>query len=101
MKLLLVTVVEEFQEDILKLFKEAGIERYSGSDIHGYKELLSEKLIANWFLTEKDAIESAMFFSFTEDENTDKVFELIKAFNNQIETNNPVKAIVVPVEKWI
>ncbi|MGK0494649.1 MAG: hypothetical protein ACJAU2_001029 [Maribacter sp.] len=37
MKLLIVTVVEEFEKDILRLFKEVHIDSFSGSDIDGHK----------------------------------------------------------------
>ena len=36
MKLVIVTAVEEFQNDVLKLFKKANIESFSSSDIVGY-----------------------------------------------------------------
>jgi outer membrane protein TolC len=44
---------------------------------------------------------SNMFFSFTEEENIDNLFNLIEVFNSNIETNNPIKAIVLPIEKFI
>ena len=37
MKLVIVTAVEEFQKDVLKLFKNANIENFSSSDIDRYK----------------------------------------------------------------
>jgi hypothetical protein len=42
-----------------------------------------------------------LFFSFTEEGNIDLLFKLIAEFNTQLETNNPVKAVVVPIEKYI
>lgn len=101
MKLLIVTVVEEFEKEILRLFKKANIESFSGSDIDGYKNHTSMVRTASWFPSEKGGIESSLFFSFTEDENIDTLFELIKAFNQNLETNNPIKAVVVPIEKSI
>ncbi len=101
MKLLMVTVVEEFEQDILRLFKEANIESFSGSDIDGYKNPTSMVRTSSWFPSEKSGVESNLFFSFTEDENIDGLFKLIKAFNNNLETNNPIKAVVVPIEKSI
>ena len=44
MKLLILTSVAEFQEEILKLFKIAKIEAFSRSEIDGYKN--SNELIA-------------------------------------------------------
>lgn len=101
MKLLIVTVVEEFQQEVIKLFKRAQIENFSESDIDGFKTSTSLVMSSNWFASEKGGAESNMFFSFTEDEKIDAVFALIKAFNQNLETNNPIKAVVVPIEKFI
>jgi hypothetical protein len=101
MKLIIVTAVEAFQKDILKLFKKANIENFSSSDIDGYKNAPSILMASSWFSGEKTGNESHLFFSFTEDENSDALFSLIKEFNNNLETNNPVKAVVVPIEKFI
>lgn len=101
MKLLIVTVVEEFDTEILLMFKKAHIDSYSGSDIDGYKNVASMVRTASWFPSEKGGVESSLFFSFTEDENIDQLFGLIKEFNSKMETNNPIKAVVVPIEKSI
>lgn len=101
MKLLIVTVVEEFEKEILRLFKEANIESFSSSDIDGYKNPTSMVRTSSWFPSEKSGVESSLFFSFTENENIDRLFALIKNFNTSLETNNPIKAVVVPIEKSI
>ena len=101
MKLVLVTVVEEFQNDVLKLFKKAEIESFSSSEIDGYKNARSLLRTSSWFPSEKGGAESSLFFSFTDDMHIDTLFELIKEFNKNLETNNPMKAVVVPIEKFI
>jgi len=101
MKLVIVTAVEEFQKDVLKLFKKANIESFSSSEIDGYKNGSSVLMASSWFPGEKFGNESRLFFSFTEDKNIDTLFNVIKEFNTNLETNNPVKAIVVPIEKFI
>ena len=101
MKLLIVTVVEEYAKEILQLFKRANIESFSSSDIDGYKNPAQVLMASNWFPSEKGGVESAMFFSFTSEENIDILFELILSFNNKLETNNPIRAAVVPIEKYI
>jgi hypothetical protein len=101
MKLVIVTVVEEFHKDVIKLFKKAGIESFSESDIDGYKNGSSLLMASNWFSGPKGGNESNMFFSFTEEEHIDALFNLIKDFNTNLETNNPIKAVVVPIEKFI
>lgn len=101
MKLVIVTAVEEFNKDVLKLFKKANIKNFSCSDIVGYKSDSTLLTASNWFSVEKSGNESKLFFSFTDDKHIDGLFHLIKKFNSNIETNNPIKAIVVPIEKYI
>ncbi|MDP2688111.1 MAG: hypothetical protein Q8O62_12870 [Aequorivita sp.] len=99
MKLLIVTVVDQFQKEILQLFKKANIESYSGSDIEGYKNASSFMMNSSWFPSEKGGADSSMFFSFTEEEQIDAFFTLAIEFNNNMETNNPIHAVVVPIER--
>jgi len=101
MKLVLVTAVEAFHNEIIQLFREATIENFSESDIDGYKNKSSVLVASDWFSGVKDRTNSIMFFSFTEEDKIDNLFRLIKEFNNNLEINSPVRAIVVPVEKSI
>jgi hypothetical protein len=101
MKLLIVTIVEEFQKDILKLFRKAEIESFSSSEIDGYKNQNPLMVTSSWFPGEKGGTESNLFFSFTDDEKIDALFPLIEAYNQKLESPNPVKAIVVPIERSI
>lgn len=101
MKLVIVTAVEEFHKDVINLFKKAGIERFSESEIEGYKSATTLLSTTSWFASEKGSNESIMFFSFTEEVHIEALFNLIKIFNSKLETNNPIKAIVVPIERSI
>lgn len=101
MKLLIVTVIEQFHKEILQLFKKAGIENFSGSDIDGYKNTPSLLRKSSWFPTERNGTESNMYFSFTSEEKIDGLFTLIEEFNKNMESNSPIKAVVVPIEKHI
>ena len=101
MKLLIVTVVEEFHNHILKLFKKAGIESFSSSDIDGYKNQNSIMITSSWFPGESGGTESFLFFSFTEEEKITNLFKMIQDFNQSLDSPNPIKAIVVPIEKFI
>lgn len=101
MKLVIVTSVEEFQKDVLRLFKNADIHNLSSSDIDGYKNGSSVLMTSSWFPGEKFGDESRLFFSFTEDENINILFRLIQEFNSTLETNNAVRAVVVPIERSI
>lgn len=101
MKLLIVTTVSDFQKEVLKLFKRANIEAFSSSEIDGYKNTNSLIATQSWFPGHKGGNESLMFFTFTDEDKIDVIFDLIKEFNKNLETNNPVRAIVLPIEKSI
>jgi hypothetical protein len=101
MKLVIVTAVEEFQTAILKLFKNANIENFSSLEIDGHKNATSVLMASSWFSGQKVGNESSLLFSFTEDENIDTLFNLIKEFNKNLETKNPIKGVVVPIERYI
>ncbi|MBL7474092.1 hypothetical protein [Robertkochia sediminum] len=101
MKLVIVTAVEEFNKDIRKLFRKAEIENFSSSDIDGFKTMPAVFKAASWVTGERSGADSNMFFSFTAPDKIDILFDLIEEFNKNIETNNPIRAIVVPIEKFI
>jgi hypothetical protein len=101
MKLLIVTAVEQYHKETLRLLKKAKIESFSGSEIDGYKSVESLMMTNSWFPSNTGGTESSMFFSFTENEKVDVLFKLIEEFNENLETNNPIRAVVVPIEKFI
>ena len=100
-KLVIVTAVEAFRNDVLQLFNKAGIESFSGSEIDGYKTAPPLLMAQSWFPGARGGNESHLYFSFTDQAHIDVLFRLIEAFNQTLETNNPVKAIVVPIEQSI
>jgi hypothetical protein len=99
MKLLMITSAEDFHKDILRIFKDAGIQNFSESEIEGYKTIGSMSSSSNWFAVNKRGTQSNLFFSFTEEENIDLMFQLLKEFNANLKTNNPIRAVVLPIER--
>lgn len=100
-KLLIVTVVSFYEEQVLKLFKEANIESFSGSQIKGYKDAPSLVANSSWFPSQKGGANSILFFSFTSNDRIDLFFNLVEKFNKNLKTNNPIHAIVAPIERSI
>jgi hypothetical protein len=101
MKLLIITIIEEFEAEVLKLLKKADIENFSSSDIEGFKGKDTLAIATSWFPGEKSSTRSIMLFSFTTEENIDQLFPLIEEFNGGLEYPNPVRAVVVPIERSI
>lgn len=101
MKLLILTIIVEHKEALVGLLEQAHIDRYSTSEIKGHKEGVSSLSAANWFSNISGNVNSEMVFSFVEEEKIKLLFELIKKFNSDLPTNNPIKAVVLPIESYI
>lgn len=101
MKLIIITIIDELKKDVIKLFKQAEIENYSESDIEGFKTAISSQISTGWFGGNSYSADSEMFFSFEKEEKVKVLFELIKAYNKKIEHNNPIRAVIVPVEDYV
>lgn len=101
MKLMILTSVSSYENEILKLLKAANIEAFSSSEIDGYKT--NNQLIAtqSWFPMTAGGSESLLFFSFTKTEQLNKVIDLVKDFNSNQAENNPIRLAVLPVETYV
>lgn len=101
MKMIIVTTVEEYKSQVFKLFKQAGVDNFSESDIDGYKSAAPLMYTSSWFPSEKGGAASNMIFSFTEEKKVTELFKLIKQFNEESETTNPIRAIELPIERTV
>ena len=101
MKLVIVTAVEEYKKDLYHLFKKARIDQFSDTEIEGFKLPPSLLVASNWFSPGNRGTRSLMFFSFSSEEKIDSLFKLIVEFNSKLDTDNPIKAVVLPIEKHI
>lgn len=101
MKMIIVTAVEEYKDDVFKLLKSANIEAFSGSHVDGYKSVPQVLYNSSWFPSERGGASSSLFFAYTDEKKVDVLFELLKEYNAQLESNNPIKAVELPVERFI
>lgn len=101
MKLLIVTAIAEFQDELSQMLKDSNIEAFSSSEIEGYKNLNSMVSTQNWYSSGRIADESLMVFSFTEDRQIDEFMKVASAFNDRQKTNNRIRAVVLPIERQL
>jgi hypothetical protein len=99
MKFFIVTCLKEYQDDVTKIFKEANITVFSATDVIGFKDNQPFNLLEDWFASGDEKFDSLLIFSFTANENAEHGLQLIKKYNKESETNFPVRAFIVPVEK--
>lgn len=98
MKFFIVTCLKEYQNDVKEIFKQANIHVFSATDVIGFKDSLSPNLLEDWFASGDEKFDSVILFSFTANENAEHGIELIKKYNEESETNFPIRAIIVPIE---
>ena len=96
MKLLIITLLEQHRKEVLSIFEEAGINAFSSSSIEGHKFSNSPD---DFFYAESEIKKSLMFFSFTKEEKITPFFKLVTAFNHKAQTHNPLRVVVLPVER--
>jgi len=101
MKFFIVTCLKEYQDDVTKIFKQANIHVFSATDVIGFKDNQTPDLLREWFASGDEKFDSLMLFSFTAQENAEQGMDLIKKYNEMSETDFPVRAFIVPVEKSI
>jgi hypothetical protein len=101
MKLLAVTCLKEYLNNVSKIFKQANIDVFSTSEIVGHRNGAPLNLLENWFTSGGEQVDSMMIFTFTSATNAEHGMALIKDYNVSLKENFPVRAFVVPVEKSI
>ncbi len=101
MKLVKVTCIEEFKKETLSIFVKAKISAFSQSDIQGYKIADESNLISNWFSSSKDMVNSNLLFSVSSMDKIEELLESIKTFNINSNNNNPLRAVVLDIEKYV
>ncbi|MCF6224428.1 MAG: hypothetical protein L3J34_11965 [Flavobacteriaceae bacterium] len=101
MKFLVITCIKEFEKETVQLFKKAKITAFSNMDINGFKTQDHENLINNWFSSSSDNVKSSLFFTFTDIDKIDILLKEVKTFNENTESNNPLRAVVLNIENFV
>lgn len=101
MKMIVVTLVDQNREEVLKIFKDAGVEHFSGHDIAGYRENGEPLMIQSWFPSQKGGTDSELFFAFIQAEQVTLLFGKLAEFNRSKGGEHPVHAVEIPVERFL
>lgn len=99
MKLLLVSAIAEFGDDVKKILKKNDIKAYSYKDVKGFRDASEEVIESNWFGTEMHENNSVLFYVFTPASKIDNICEMIKEFNDKQEAISKIHLAVLNIEK--
>ena len=99
MKLLVITAIREFEEEIKHQLKKAEVKTFSFKEVTGYRDSTEDAVESNWFSSEMNQTESVVFFAFVKTENVDVLFGLINEFNKKQKTLSHIHVAVLNIER--
>lgn len=99
MKLIVLTAVKEFENQIKKILKKGKVNSFSYHDVKGFKDSSEDEIESNWFATQMQENESVLFYAFVQEEKVDSIFEYIAEFNKEQETLSYIHISVLDIEK--
>lgn len=99
MKLVIITAVKEFENNIKLLLTKADVKTFSFREVTGYRDSTLDAIETNWFSSEMNQTESILFYAFVKKENVEMLFELINDFNNKQKTLSHIHVAVLNIEK--
>lgn len=102
MKLIVVFSVEEYREQLDRLFRQAGVPVFSRLSVEGVK--LSDsavKAAGNWFGAAAPPADAFANLTFTTEEQAAALMAQIESYNEANPTSNPFRAFQMPVEAHV
>lgn len=99
MKLLVVTSVNQFKEQIQKILKNNAINKYSYNEVTGHRDLKSVADPGNWFVGDRFESQSIMFFAFAPKSKINGVFKEVELFNSNLESLSQIHISILNIEK--
>ena len=99
MKLLLITAVAEFENEVKQILKKAQVKTFSHREVTGYRNTSEDAIESNWFGTEMNENESILFYAFVVNDKVDNVFNGIDEFNVKQETLSHIHSAIINIEK--
>ncbi|HNQ26877.1 MAG TPA: hypothetical protein PKL92_03050 [Aquaticitalea sp.] len=100
MKLLLITGIKEFENEIKQILKHSGIKSFSLQSVKGYKNNSGNRL-GNWFGTHDPGVDSLLFTVFAECGCLDDIYNRVEEFNQKQESLSKVHIATLSTEKSI
>ena len=100
MKLLLITCVAEYENEVKEILKHSGVQSFSYQPVKGFKNEKDGDL-NNWFGITDVPTESIMFTVFIQENCMDEIFEKIARFNCERETLSKIHISCLTIEKFL
>ncbi|MBS1589567.1 MAG: hypothetical protein JST52_08140 [Bacteroidetes bacterium] len=99
MKLLLITSIVEYKNDIKQILRNAEVHSYSYREVTGFKNAAADAIEANWFATNMTENESVLFYAFVPVEKVQTVLNDSNAFNARQYSQSYIHVAVISIEQ--
>lgn len=99
MKLLIITSVIEFENDIKLMLINSEIKLFSYQPVTSYRSHTTESIEDNWFASQLNETDSIMFYAFVAKKNADTLLNNVTQFNEQQKTLSKVHVVILDIEK--
>lgn len=100
MKLLLITCIQEYENDVKGILKHSGVKSFSYQSVKGYKNENGGE-ISNWFVSDEIPTNSLLFTVLIDNKCMDDIFEKVEKFNSDRTTLSKVHVACIDVNKSI
>lgn len=99
MKLLIITAIKEFENNVKLLLKKAEVKNFSYREVTGFRDSTEDAIESNWFSSEMNQTNSILFYAFVKKENVDVLFDLTNDFNTKQKSLSHIHVAVLNIEK--
>jgi hypothetical protein len=99
MKLLFITSVKAFKDDIKAILKVAKVGVYSYNDVAGFMNTSGMSNHENWFASDIIESESVLFYAIVKKECVQNVFDAVEKFNKVQESKSSIHLAVINIEQ--
>jgi len=83
MKLLIITAIKEFENNVKLLLKKAEVKNFTFRSVTGFRDSTEDAIESNWFSNEMNQTDSILIYAFIKKDNVDLLFDLTNDFNTK------------------
>lgn len=101
LKLILLTGVEEYKNEIKRVLIKSSVKSFSYNEVTGHEPDVDVATHSNWFVGDRFETNSLLFFAFIEEQHVESLFNNVKEFNDSLESVSHLHLISLHIEKSI
>lgn len=99
MKMLIITAVASYQDQIVTVLKNSKVSAFSSTNILGHVNREDPNLEDNWFGGDQQQHQSLLYFTLLPEDQIQGVFDAIEEINQNAESKSRIHLSVMDVER--